>query len=70
MYNPTRCTCFAIVSRNHKWPRIISFPQVKEKQRWFLSLKSIEKLMQISFLNSKHVHIPQCQQVFQLVVKI
>jgi hypothetical protein len=29
-----------------------------------------KKLMQIAFLNSKHVHITQRQQVFQLVVKI
>jgi hypothetical protein len=50
MYNPTRCICFAIVSKNQNWPIITSFPQVKEKQRWFPSLRSVEKLMQISFL--------------------
>jgi len=33
IYNPTRCTCFATVSRNQNWPIINSFPQVKEKQK-------------------------------------
>ncbi len=42
----------------------------KRKTKMISKFEKYKKLMQIAFLNSKHVHITQRQQVFQLVVKI
>jgi CRISPR/Cas system CSM-associated protein Csm4 (group 5 of RAMP superfamily) len=60
MDNPTTCACSVIVSRNQIWTKKkkkkTSFLQVKEKQKWFQSLK-VWKVVWNMVWNPSFVHL-------------